>query len=270
MQKNKVKNYPVPVIVDVVKKYTVEKIDFVKIKSQIILNLRCQNAQITSIWNLGFGILAKDTNYNLKFEIWNFDIWDFGIWILNLSSSACNALDLKKRSDSDYVAFEFRVKKISAAGIDNDILREIHKFPFPIKKLIVSEILSVESRIEKGKDLPGLMSFECQCLFFCKYMLPVNIFFMNKYMVQGNCLQLMFGNSFKTFDESGFEIYEHCELINFEILEKNENDRAENRKLTVNELMERTRNEENGDEKEKRKFLERLKTCLDPILKKNN
>ncbi|CAG8812917.1 7255_t:CDS:2, partial [Gigaspora margarita] len=47
------------------------------------------------------------------------------------------ALDLKKRSDSDYVAFEFQVKKISAPDIDNDILKKIHKFSFPIQKLIV-------------------------------------------------------------------------------------------------------------------------------------
>ncbi|RHZ82981.1 hypothetical protein Glove_101g47 [Diversispora epigaea] len=38
----------------------------------------------TSIWDLGFGISAKDTNYNLGFGIWDFGIWDFGIWILNL------------------------------------------------------------------------------------------------------------------------------------------------------------------------------------------
>ncbi|CAG8665622.1 5834_t:CDS:1, partial [Diversispora eburnea] len=43
------------------------------------------------------------------------------------------------------------------------------------------------------------------------------------------------------FDKSRFEIYEYRESINFEIFEKNENDRAvENRKLTINELMERT------------------------------
>ncbi|RHZ78348.1 hypothetical protein Glove_165g82 [Diversispora epigaea] len=217
---------------------------------------------------------------------------------------ACNkivALDSKKRSDSDYVAFEFHVKKISAAGIDDDILREIHKFPFPIQKLIVtagidddilreihkfpfpiqklivSEIFSVEGRIEKGKDLPGLMSLECQCLFFRKYMLPCKHIFHEQIHGPRKLLTIDAWKQFQqTFDESGFEIYEHRELINFEILEKNENDRAaENRKLTVNELMERTRNEywnieENGDEKEKREFLERLKTCLDPILKKNN
>ena len=41
-------------------------------------------SQITSIWDLGFGISAKNTNHNLGFGIWDFGIWDFGIWILNL------------------------------------------------------------------------------------------------------------------------------------------------------------------------------------------
>ncbi|RHZ73725.1 hypothetical protein Glove_229g27 [Diversispora epigaea] len=53
-------------------------------KSQIIWDLGRQNAQITSIWDLGFGISVKNTNYNLEFGIWDFGIWDFDIWILNL------------------------------------------------------------------------------------------------------------------------------------------------------------------------------------------
>ncbi|RHZ85405.1 hypothetical protein Glove_66g199 [Diversispora epigaea] len=88
---------------------------------------------------------------------------------------ACNkiiALDLKRYSDSDYVVFEFRVKKISVTGVDNDILKEIHKFPLPIQKLIVNKILFVNDRIEKGKELPGLTSLKCHCTFFHKYMFP--------------------------------------------------------------------------------------------------
>ncbi|RHZ44227.1 hypothetical protein Glove_750g24 [Diversispora epigaea] len=55
---------------------------YVLLKSQIIWNLGRQNTQITNIWDLGFEISAKDTNYNL-----GFGIWDFGIWILNLGGS---------------------------------------------------------------------------------------------------------------------------------------------------------------------------------------
>ncbi|RHZ59685.1 hypothetical protein Glove_362g19 [Diversispora epigaea] len=191
---------------------------------------------------------------------------------------ACNkiiALDLKRRSDSDYVAFEFRVKKISVTGVDDDILKEIHKFPLPIQKLIVNEILFVNDRIEKGKELPGLTSLECHCTFFHKYMLPCKHIFHEQLYGPRKLLTIDVWNRFQQmFDESGFEIYEHRELVSFEIREIDEiNKAAENRKLTVSELMERTRNEywnieENGNEKKKSEFMERLKTCLDPILKK--
>ncbi|CAG8630717.1 11215_t:CDS:1, partial [Scutellospora calospora] len=65
-------------------------------------------------------------------------------------------LDLKKRSNLNYIAFEFCVKKISAPDIADDTLKEIYKFPFPIQKLIVGEIFAANNRVEKGKELPGL------------------------------------------------------------------------------------------------------------------
>ncbi|RHZ51234.1 hypothetical protein Glove_481g50 [Diversispora epigaea] len=135
----------------------------------------------------------------------------------------CNkiiALDLKRRSDSDYVAFEFRVKKISVT---------------------VNEILFVNDRIEKGKELPGLTSLECHCTFFHKYMLPCKHIFHEQLYGPRKLLTIDAWNQFQQmFDESGFEIYEHRELVSFEIREIDEiNKAAENRKLTVSELMER-------------------------------
>ncbi|RIB04494.1 hypothetical protein C2G38_2254352 [Gigaspora rosea] len=65
------------------------------------------------------------------------------------------------------------------------------------------------------------------------------------------------------FDEGGFEIYEHRKLVRIEFPEKNEIDKAaENRRLTVNELMKRTCNEywsieESGDEKKKAEFIQK-------------
>ncbi|CAG8812128.1 14545_t:CDS:2, partial [Cetraspora pellucida] len=159
----------------------------------------------------------------------------------------CNkiiALDLKKQLDSDYVAFKFRVKKISAVGVDNDILKEIHKFSFPVQKLIVNEVFAVNDRIEKGKGLPGLMSLECHCLFFRKYMLPCKHIFHEQIYSFRKLLMINTWKKFQQmFDENGLEIYEHRELVSLESFEKDEvNKAAENRKLTVNELMERTRN----------------------------
>ena len=76
------------------------------------------------------------------------------------------------------------------------------------------------------------------------------------------------------FNECGFEVFEHRELVSLEPFEKDETDRAAtNRKLTVNELMERTRDqywsiEENGDESEKAKFIQKLKFCLNSVFQK--
>ncbi|CAB4388177.1 unnamed protein product [Rhizophagus irregularis] len=74
-------------------------------------------------------------------------------------------IDLKKRSDSEKVAFDFRTKKISAHGVEDDIIEEIHKFPFPLHRLIVKEACAVMNRLEKGKGAPGLTSLDCHCLF---------------------------------------------------------------------------------------------------------
>ena len=78
----------------------------------------------------------------------------------------------------------------------------------------------------------------------------------------------------RMFDESGFEVFERRELVSLEPFEKDETDRAAtNRKLTINELIERTRDqywsiEENGDENEKAEFIQKLKFCLNSVFQK--
>ncbi len=74
-------------------------------------------------------------------------------------------LDCKKRSDSERAAFDFHTKKISVYGVEDNIIEEIHKFPFPFQRLIVKEACAVMDRIEEGKSAPGLTSLECYCLF---------------------------------------------------------------------------------------------------------
>ena len=69
-------------------------------------------------------------------------------------------------------AFEFRMKKVSVYGVDNDIIEEIHKFPYPFQRLLVNESSAVMERIEKGKGAPGLTSLNCHCLFRNRYLLP--------------------------------------------------------------------------------------------------
>ncbi|GES94240.1 hypothetical protein GLOIN_2v1776807 [Rhizophagus clarus] len=52
------------------------------------------------------------------------------------------ALD-KKCSDSEHVAHEFRIKKISTISIDDEVLHEVHKFPFPVQQMLINEICAV-------------------------------------------------------------------------------------------------------------------------------
>jgi len=74
-------------------------------------------------------------------------------------------LDYKKQSDSKKTAFEFHTKKISVYEVDDNIIKEIHKFPFPFQHLIVKEACAVMDRIEKGKSALSLISLDCFCLF---------------------------------------------------------------------------------------------------------
>ncbi|GES94235.1 hypothetical protein GLOIN_2v1481403 [Rhizophagus clarus] len=74
-------------------------------------------------------------------------------------------IDCKKRSKAKSASFDFRIKKVSAYSVDNDILEEIQKFPFPFQQLIIKEACAVMNHLEKGKGVPGLMSLDCSCLF---------------------------------------------------------------------------------------------------------
>ena len=59
----------------------------------------------------------------------------------------------------------FIQKKISVYGVEDNIIKEIHKFPFPFQRLIVKEACAVMDRIEEGKSALGSTSLECYCLF---------------------------------------------------------------------------------------------------------
>jgi hypothetical protein len=182
-------------------------------------------------------------------------------------------LDKKKLSDSEHVAFEFRTKRISAIGIDDEILQEVHKFPFPIQQMLVNEFNSVEGRIEKGKAAPGLTSLHCNCLFFHRYLLPCrHIFHENMYGVTKLLTPDVWENFQQMFDEAGFDIYMHRELVELEVFKMTEIEKAtEDRRLTVNELMERVRDtywrvEERGNLEQTGAFIRELRGRLEPVL----
>jgi hypothetical protein len=109
--------------------------------------------------------------------------------------------------------------------------------------MLVSEFCAVEGRILKGKGAPGLTSLNCNCLFFLRYLLPCrHIFHETMY----RAIKLLTPDVWEKFqimfDEAGFDIYMHRELVNFEVPEVTEaEEEKENRRLTISELTERMR-----------------------------
>jgi hypothetical protein len=182
-------------------------------------------------------------------------------------------VDCKKRSDSERVAFDFHIKKVSVYGIDNNIVEEIHKFPFPLQNLLVKEACAVMDRIEKGKGPPGLTSLNCYCLFRNRYLLPCRHIFHEH--IYGN-MKLLTADAWKSFqgmfEECGYEIYEGRETI-IEFMPTEKQKETENRRLTVVELTERIRDrywsiEEMGDGEKTEAFISTLETSLNPIISK--
>ncbi|CAB5152393.1 unnamed protein product [Rhizophagus irregularis] len=74
-------------------------------------------------------------------------------------------IDYKKNSKAKIASFDFRIKKIFAYGVDDNIFEKIKKFPFLFQQLIIKEACAVMNRLEKGKGVPGLASLNCHCLF---------------------------------------------------------------------------------------------------------
>jgi len=181
-------------------------------------------------------------------------------------------VDRKKLADSERVAFDFHTKKISADGIDDEILKEIHKFPFPLQQMLVKQASAVMDRLAKGKGAPGLFSLDCHCLFRNRYMLPCKHIFHEH--IYGDT-KLLTANAWRTFqeifEESGFEVYEHRELIIVEEPERTEEEKkAENQRLAMCELTERLRDKywrvEESNAGQAEAFITNLEASLNQFL----
>ncbi|RUS27873.1 hypothetical protein BC938DRAFT_482614 [Jimgerdemannia flammicorona] len=68
--------------------------------------------------------------------------------------------DNKRESSAALVACRFR-SKLTIAAVPDDILNELHRFPFPIQKLMAGEALAVANRVAKGKQAPDLTKPKC-------------------------------------------------------------------------------------------------------------
>src|SRR5215213_5582279 len=160
-------------------------------------------------------------------------------------------IDCKKRSEAEGASFNFRIKKVFAYGVDDDILEEIQKFPLPFQQLIIKEACAVMDRLEKGKGVPGLNSLNCYCLFRNRYLLPCKHIF-HEHMYGNKLLTADVWKMFhEIFQESGFEVYESRESF-IEYVQTEQQKSAENRRIAVGELTERVRDrywrvEEKGD-----------------------
>ena len=168
---------------------------------------------------------------------------------------------------------DFRVKKISIADVMPEDLGEIHKFPFPIQKLIAEEMRAVSKRLQEGKDVPGLVTPECHCKFFNSYLLPCRHIFHQQLCGVSDILTPEVWRSFQhTFEESGLEIYQSRGLVEVVEARQTEAERgAERRRLAINELFELARDqyyrlEENGNVEDVTRFIDHLRRGLEPTL----
>ena len=106
-------------------------------------------------------------------------------------------VDRKKRSESEYAAFNFRTKKISAYWVDNEIC---------------------------------LTLLDCDCLFMNKYLLPCKHIFHEHMYGSTKLLTDHVWRTFQTmFEESGFEIYERREQITILMPQTEEQRRTDSR-----------------------------------------
>jgi hypothetical protein len=142
--------------------------------------------------------------------------------------------------------------------------------------MIVNEFYNVERRLEKGKVAPGLTTLSCHCLFFHRYLLPCRHIFHETMYGTTKLLTPDVWEKFQNmFDETGFEIYTHRELVVLEVSKMTEAEKAtENRKLAISELTERMRDiywrvEDRGNAEQTAAFIRELKEQLKSIFIKN-
>lgn len=168
-------------------------------------------------------------------------------------------------------AVNFRTKRISLANIRSEFLTEIHKFPFPIQKLLAEEVHAVSKRLQEGKEVPNLTSAECSCRFFNRYMLPCRHIF-HEQLCGADILTTEVWECFqRTFEEGGMEVYQVRDLVEVPVIQQSAVEKAaEKSRLMMHELFEKTRDnyyrlaEKNVDEASQ--FVKSLKKLLEPVI----
>ncbi|RHZ51906.1 hypothetical protein Glove_468g3 [Diversispora epigaea] len=185
------------------------------------------------------------------------------------------ALDQKKRAESENTAFNFRTKKISAYGVDDEFLEEIHKFPFPnshkwalwarqhspllLQVTSTNALESYHSELKRTTSfLYGLIAYGMNDEFLeeiHKFPFPVQQMLIKEIgavmdrLEKGKCIpgltslecHCLFHNRYLL--PCKYIFHEHMELVIEEIpIQTDVEKKIENRRHTVNELTERVRN----------------------------
>ncbi|CAG8768151.1 6920_t:CDS:2, partial [Gigaspora rosea] len=107
----------------------------------------------------------------------------------------------KKLMTVKETAINFHTKRISLANIRAEIITEIHKFPFPLQKLIAEEVHAISKRLEEGKTL----------------------------QVQNACIDSLIETwdyFQRTFEESGMEVYQTRGIVEVPVIQKSSAEKA--------------------------------------------
>ncbi|RIB15631.1 hypothetical protein C2G38_2191960 [Gigaspora rosea] len=192
---------------------------------------------------------------------------------LNLTR-ACQILlelDNKKMMAAKKTATEFRTKRISLTNVRPEVLNEIHKFPFPLQRLVAEEVHAVAKRLEEGKSLPNLASAECSCRFFNWYMLLCRHIFHEQLCGANILMPEAWENFQRTFEESGIEVYQTRGIVEISAVQIFAADKAaEKTRSKMNELFERTRDcyyrLAEKSENEPSQFVGNLEKILEPAI----
>jgi len=184
---------------------------------------------------------------------------------------ACTKLeevDKKKDTQRKKAELDYSSRRISVMDLPGTVLEHVHKLPFPAQELIINEARAMSARIEKGKNPPHLLTPECNCLFFSRYLLP--------------CRHILHTHLFGTdppeklitlehwlkfqhmFDETGMEVYRSRELVEIPVHVETEEERKQLMyQLQANALLESVRNGfwramDRGDDDDIKHFIEDL------------
>ncbi|CAG8798730.1 28731_t:CDS:2, partial [Gigaspora margarita] len=158
--------------------------------------------------------------------------------------SACYILlelDKKKMNVTKETIINFCTKRISFSNIRPEILTEVHKFPFPLQKLITKDVHAILKRLEERKCTPNLASAECSCRFFNRYMLSCYYVLYEQLCRTNILMPETWGYFQRTFEESGIEVYQTHGIVEVPVIQKSSTEKAaEKSQSKMNELSERT------------------------------